>query len=293
MLLGLLDRDQRQYSYLVFAITAALQLLHMARRKLGRDFPFSLLASSPPDPARVIRNGYPMAPAESFCDAQAIFRGIWIGKEVDEERARFQYSFQSFSREIEGVARVLSFYATIAGNPTTKLAEEYRHILVLVARVRWLDPDCLALPVQLVDGPRDKDSELEVLFPAYVRYELEEDLELRSADFASPGGDAKLSDLRRRWDGFELPPLLLQMLRGEPTPEEFPEIRSLRPAVTVRFIRSVSLPEPLASQFKEPEKLLYDFAPEDSPKGELLKEVDLKDMEGMLNQLAEVLTVEE
>jgi hypothetical protein len=121
---NVLDRDQRHYSCLVFAITGALQTLLMAKQELGRRFPYPLLGSSPPDPGKMQINGYPMDWADSWAAMQPIFRGIWIGDQVDEERAMFQYSFQSFSRQIEGAAQVLSFYASVEGSPTAKLAQK-------------------------------------------------------------------------------------------------------------------------------------------------------------------------
>merc|ERR1712032_1340127 len=88
-----LDSDQRRYSYLVFSVTAAIQALLFAAAELSYRFPWALLASSPPDPAKSLPNGYPMSGQANFAGTQTIFRGVWIGEEVDEERARFQYSF--------------------------------------------------------------------------------------------------------------------------------------------------------------------------------------------------------
>mmetsp|Transcript_38332 Transcript_38332/g.68154 ORF Transcript_38332/g.68154 Transcript_38332/m.68154 type:complete len:443 (+) Transcript_38332:1-1329(+) len=259
----LLDRDERQYSYLVFAIVAALQTLFLARNDMNGRFPLALLASSPPDPAGLQRNGYPMLSRGDWKETQFIFRGVWIAAEVDEERARFQYSFQSFSREVSGMTRVLSFYAGISGCHAARTAAEHKHILVLIARVRWSEDGCLAMPVQLFDGPRESSSETEVLLPPYVRYELEDDLALSSSDFGDDGPSqqarSKLARLQKMWPGFKLPRLLQQMLQRQLISEEFPEISALRPFVSVRFVRSMTLPEPLSSLFVAPATHLYDF----------------------------------
>eukprot|EP00747_Dinoflagellata_sp_TGD_P057431 gnl/TRDRNA2_/TRDRNA2_150635_c1_seq1.p1 gnl/TRDRNA2_/TRDRNA2_150635_c1~~gnl/TRDRNA2_/TRDRNA2_150635_c1_seq1.p1 ORF type:complete len:503 (-),score=69.03 gnl/TRDRNA2_/TRDRNA2_150635_c1_seq1:54-1454(-) len=268
---ALLDRDERRYSYLVFAITAAFQALLFARAQLGKSFPLALLASSPPDPEMKRPNGYPIAAPHDFPRTHPIFRGIWIRGEVDEERARYQYSFQSFSRAIEGVAQVLAFYASVADGAAAHVAAEHKHILILVARAQWERDDCLALPVQLFDGPRESGSECEVLLPPYVRYEFDDELAITSADFDAEGplpkAQAKLERLSEKWRGFKLPELLMSMLSRNSVSEKFPEIDALRPFVTVRFVRSISVPEPLSGLFESSSNRLYDFqsAEEQSP----------------------------
>eukprot|EP00927_Polykrikos_kofoidii_P036785 TRINITY_DN31038_c0_g1_i1.p1 TRINITY_DN31038_c0_g1~~TRINITY_DN31038_c0_g1_i1.p1 ORF type:complete len:550 (+),score=73.50 TRINITY_DN31038_c0_g1_i1:91-1650(+) len=259
-----LDRDQRRYSYLVFSITAALQALLFAKADLGGRFPWGLLVSSPPDPAQQQPNGYPMdCSAVLGCADSAIFRGVWIGDEVDEERAKFQYSFQSFSRKMAGVAQVLCFYASVDDSPTARLAADSRHILVLVARSEFWRSNCFALPVQLLDGPREHSSELEVLLPPYVQYEFEDDLSVSSADFGASGplpeAAEKLECLDTRWKGFELPQLLVSMLQRKSVPRTFPEICALKPFVSVRFVRRIVLVKPLYDLFTNPECRLHDF----------------------------------
>jgi hypothetical protein len=262
---NVLDRDQRRYSYLVFAITAALQTIVLAKHELGRKFPFPLLASSPPDPAKSQVNGYPMSWDDSWFSAMPIFRGIWVGAEVDEERAVCAYSFQSFSRKIEGAAQVLSFYASVEGSPVARLAAKHKHVLILVARQLYASSDCYALPVQLVDGPRAEKSELEVLLPPFVRYEFDDEMSLTSADFDSEGplrqAQTKLRMLREKWDGFVLPPLLMSMLRRDAASvnDEFPEIREIRPFVSLRFVTRICLAEPMRRLFSGPATRLYDF----------------------------------
>lgn len=260
---SVLDRDQRRYSYLVYAITAALQTVILAKAELGKRFPYPLLASSPPDPGKAQKNGYPFAWCDSWSSVQPIFRGIWIGDQVDEERAMCQYSFQSFSRQVDGVAQVLSFYASVADSPTAKLANKHKHVLILVARQRYMSEECFALPVQLVDGPRAEKSELEVLLPPFVRYEFDDELTISSADFdgscATSTASSKLKELRARWRGFELPALLLSLLKREEVTDEFPEIRTLRPFVTVRFISKVTLADPMQKLFSGSGSCLYNF----------------------------------
>uniref|UniRef100_A0A7S4VBE5 Uncharacterized protein n=1 Tax=Alexandrium monilatum TaxID=311494 RepID=A0A7S4VBE5_9DINO len=257
-----LDADDRKYSFLVFAITAALQCLIVLRRRMGPErFPHALLASSPPLPsfagsAPGSRNAFPMK--DEWPEAQLIFRGIWIGESVDEEQARFQYSFQSFAREVQGMNRVLAFYADVPGAPAQRLAEEHRHALVYVARVEWAKQGCLAMPVQMFDGPnRAEDGEYEVMLPPYVRYELEDELSLTSADIQASEAGERLDALRRRW-GLELPQLLLCMLKDMWHDCEL-ALRRLRPRLTLRFVRAVELPPPLAELFDERQGLLYDF----------------------------------
>merc|ERR1712039_609529 len=165
----------------------------------------------------------------SWMTATPIFRGIWVGSKIDEERAMCQYSFQSFSRQIEGVAQVLSFYAAVEGTPVARVAHSHKHVLIFVARQRFASEDCFAMPVQLLDGPRQEQSEMEVLLPPFARYEFDDQLSLTSADFGVHGpsseGRRRLQKLRKRWKHFELPPLLLSMLQREGVTDEFPEIR--------------------------------------------------------------------
>jgi len=262
---AILDQDIRSYSYLVFAVTGALQALHLAKGQLRWRFPWSLMASSPPHAGKKQRNGYPMLNHWDFPESQLIFRGIWVdGDKVDEERARFQYSFQSFSREVIGMARVLSFYAGIEGSSSSRIAKMHGHLLILVARVKWNDRHCCALPVQLLEGPTERGSELEVLVPPYAWYELEEDLSMTSADFPCSGPSElcaeKLVELKKRWGGFHLPEMLLQMMTRAPMPEEFPEINAIRPFVSLRFVKQICLPEVVGELLVEEKSRLYDFA---------------------------------
>merc|ERR1711908_121550 len=133
-----------------------------------------------------------------------VFRGIWVGATVDEERAAFQRSFQSFSRKFLGVCRVLAFYADVTGSDTRALAEEHRHVLIYVVRVKWATD--AALPVQAFDGPNAPgDGEFEVLLPPAVWYEFE-DISLHSSEYGESAWATKLGELRSRWPGFVPPP---------------------------------------------------------------------------------------
>jgi hypothetical protein len=262
-LLKVFDRDERCYSYLIFAITAALQTMILTKSDLGRRFPYALLASSPPDAAKDKANGYPMQSADYGMTAAPIFRGIWVGATVDEERAMCQYSFQSFSRQIEGAAQVLSFYSAVKGSPVAQMANMHKHILIFVARQRFSSDCCFAMPVQLMDGPREEKSEMEVVLPPFARYEFEDDLSLTSADFEGEGpslqAQRRIAKLRDRWKGFELPPLLLSMLQREGVTDEFQEIRALRPFVSVRFVRRIIYAEPMRKLFSDSAPRLYNF----------------------------------
>lgn len=262
VLRGALNRDARHYAYLAYAVVAGFQAMRFACEKLGWREPLALLGSSPPGNCV---NGYPMRPPEDWPESQLIFRGIWVGPEVDEERARFQYSFQSFSRDLVGMATVLSFYAGIGGSATQRIATAHKRVLVFVARAWWTREDFVALPVQLFDGPQQSDSEREVLLPPYVQYRFEEDLAISSDDFAAWGAPSekaaeKLEKLRRRWSGFELPDLLLRMLRRE-SPPEFAGLlyQHMQPFISVRFIHKVVLPASLQPLFTDRKLQLYDF----------------------------------
>jgi len=264
---AVMDRDRRRYSYLAFAITAALQTVILAKQELGRKMPFSLLASSPPSGDKTQINGYPMTGDDYSSTAVPIFRGIWVGAEIDEERAMFQYSFQSFSRQVSGVAHVLSFYSSVEGSPTAKLAAAHKHVLFLVARQRYSNDECFALPVQFMDGPRADKSEMEVMLPPFARYEFDNELALSSADFGLDGpsleAQRKMEKLKATWKGFQLPPLLLSLLKREAVVDEFPEIRALKPFVSVRFVTKITLAEPMTKLFTGAATRLYDFEPDD------------------------------
>merc|ERR1719454_2712375 len=86
---------------------------------------------------------------------------------------------------------------------------------------------------------------------------------LTSADFGpdGPSADArkKLATLKSNWDGFKLPPLLMSMLRRDGVSEEFPEISTLRPFISVRFVKKVSFATSMYNILSNPEAHLYDF----------------------------------
>uniref|UniRef100_A0A7S4QMX8 Uncharacterized protein n=1 Tax=Alexandrium monilatum TaxID=311494 RepID=A0A7S4QMX8_9DINO len=258
---AMLNRDDRHYAYLLFAVVAALQTLRLAGERLGRRGALALLGSSPPGNCV---NGYPMGDPGEWPDSQLLFRGIWVGPEVDEERARFQYSFQSFSRDLVGMATVLSFYAGVGGSTAQRIASTHRRVLIFVVRAWWFQEDCLALPVQFFDGPQQFDSEREVLLPPYVQYRLEDDLSLCSDDFPlgvpSKSAVEKLEKLERRWPGFTVPDLLVRMLQRE-SPPEFAGLlyQHMQPFISVRFIHKAVLPAPLRPLFRDPSLRLYDF----------------------------------
>mmetsp|Transcript_22340 Transcript_22340/g.67412 ORF Transcript_22340/g.67412 Transcript_22340/m.67412 type:complete len:238 (+) Transcript_22340:31-744(+) len=217
-------------------------------------------------------NPHPMHDLGSWADGRRrhgralLYRGLWVEHVVDEERLRFQRSMNSFSRHINGALRVLDFYADAEGSPVAELAQRARHLLVYVLRVDWADPFCLALPLQLFEGPVGHGvSETEVTLPPYAHYMLEDDLALCSEDFL-PGGEgpARLEALRVRW-GKSLErsaPQLVEALRGN-----FGEsgsgkaLRRLRPRLSVRFVRDWTLAEPMLQLFSDPRQFLYSFPP--------------------------------
>lgn len=265
---AVLDADGRPYAYLAFAVTAALQVLHTARGAFGGDFPVALLASSPP-PEDGSFNGYPMA--DALAVAPLLFRGLWVGPDIDERAALFPVAPQSFSRSAAGMAKVLSFYAGVSGSRPAQLAAEHGHVLVLVARADWRDLDFLGMPLQFFDGPREHGSELEVVFPPFVGYELEEDVRLTSSELVDIGAGADA--LASRWGVPELPKLLMSLLRREPlsaddaagaglSPGDLDHLRRLRPRVSVLFVRRIVLASPLRQVFHERARPLYDFGAE-------------------------------
>eukprot|EP00435_Cladocopium_sp_Y103_P056401 s320_g19.t1 len=137
------------YSWLVFGILGALQSLYQVREDCAGLL--ELLASSPPQTVWVkdgvewtpsaghsgfhrksVVNVEPMKPPGSLRSGDALmFRGIWLPPNTEEDTIRYQYSFQSFSRSIEGVMRVLRFYS---GVTSTKAADAARagHMLIYV-----------------------------------------------------------------------------------------------------------------------------------------------------------------
>ncbi|CAK9051200.1 Uncharacterized protein SCF082_LOCUS28128 [Durusdinium trenchii] len=215
------------YSWLVFSILGALQTLYQVRSRCPGLLEF--LASSPPQTLwvkdgvewtpsaghegfqrKAIPNPEPMKPLGSFANS-LMYRGIWLPSNTDEDILRYQYSFQSFSRSLEGVMRVLRFYS---GVTSTKAADVARvgHMLIYVGRdfasSRWV------MPVQLFDGPkkREASSEQELLLPPFLAYDFEEEFSI-DPSMELPEKQTRMEELEEFWD-LRLPENLKHFVLG-------------------------------------------------------------------------------
>ena len=179
-----------------------------------------------------------------------MFRGLWVPAVVDEVTARLQWSFNSFSRDAEGVRRVLRFYAKSRGTRIATLANEARHVLFLVARCHS-EEENWAFPMQFFSshGSREGSLERELMLPPFVAYDFESDLEVSSE---MPGilRAEKISFLEKRWG---LPkffateaPKLMRWLEA-PRTMLLHDLLGAPPKLSVRFVRHVTLAEPLRS----------------------------------------------
>merc|ERR1712176_560387 len=106
-----------------------------------------------------------------------MYRGIWLPAGISEDAIRYQYSFQSFSRSVAGVMKVLRFYSGVQ-NTTTFDAAFSGRMLMYIGR-GWADSPWV-VPVQLFDGPKagNQESEEELLLPPFVVYQFEDDLSI-------------------------------------------------------------------------------------------------------------------
>ena len=97
-----LDEGQ-PYGVLVFALLAALQALHASRLqgKRGGSGAMGLDAFC----ATARRTEGDDFVVQGVSDSRLIFRGIWVGSRIDEFRAKYTWSFNSFSRSVDGVNR--------------------------------------------------------------------------------------------------------------------------------------------------------------------------------------------
>ncbi|CAK9063951.1 unnamed protein product [Durusdinium trenchii] len=173
-----LDHDGRPYSVLVYALMAAWQALFVVRH-CGISLE-------------------PLAPK----GGALIFRGLWVPEEVDEHWAEHTWSFNSFSRSVEGVLSVLGFYGNATGSAAEALAMKDAHILILVARFqseagggRW------ALPVQLFGGGENAfpaSIEQEVLVPPFCKYHFLPQLQVCSTDDLAER-QKRIQLLEQRW----------------------------------------------------------------------------------------------
>ncbi|CAE7499339.1 unnamed protein product [Symbiodinium natans] len=272
-----LDADGSPYSVLVYGLLAALQALHGARltgKQAGKGAQ-SLDALS----ATARRTDEDQFEVKEVADnCPLIFRGIWVPKRIDEHDAAYTWSFNSFSRSMEGVLWVLDFYAVEAtGNErVAALAWQESHILIYVARFNAASSSW-AFPVQFFNSGMAADVEKEVVVPPFVHYDFEilygSLYEVRST--MSPAmKTAALTGLERLWGiSLEHAPQLLDILNGNGC-QAFPGLnRDVR--VTVRFIKEIELCKPLREMMKAasgpPENLLLAFPPKDpeASRGEL------------------------
>ncbi|CAK9038476.1 unnamed protein product [Durusdinium trenchii] len=160
------------YSVLVYAMLAALQALHAARltgKRAGtgaQGLDAFCATARRSDGLEIFEEVDEHSPL--------IFRGIWVPKRIDEHKACYTWSFNSFSRSVEGVLWVLDFYAVEATGNTSvsQLAWGDSHVLLYVARFaaassRW------AFPVQFFNSGMAADIEKELVVLPFVEYEFE------------------------------------------------------------------------------------------------------------------------
>merc|ERR1711974_19581 len=87
--------DGRPYSWLVYAIISALQVLYVVSMDESHGPRRGL--------APVLRPLNGSGRGEDWLSfGKLVFRGIWVPDVIDEEAARYQWSFNSFSRHVEG-----------------------------------------------------------------------------------------------------------------------------------------------------------------------------------------------
>jgi len=202
-------------------------------------------------------------------NSKLIFRGIWVPDVIDDDRATYTWTFNSFSRSVQGVMWVLDFYAVEeTGDPATaELAWRDQHILIYVARF-FAQSSVWAFPVQFFSSGIASEVEKEVVVPPFVHYVYETwgdgCVEISSTQ-APEARAAILAEIERRWEiSFaEEAPLLLELLKGEGSRLYRGLQRDLR--VTVRFVSSIEPAEPLLrlleAAHQPPEKTLLAFPP--------------------------------
>eukprot|EP00439_Symbiodinium_sp_Y106_P006626 s5172_g1.t1 len=239
-MLAVLDANGHSYSVLVYAIIAAMQVLFQVARarspavwKLGELWPL---------------NGSTLDSWSCLSCEKLMFRGIWVPQEVDEGAATWQRSFNSFSREADGVRKVLRFYAKSRGTSIAALAQKDQHILLLVAcRIRKED---WAFPMQFFSWHESREGSLEreLVLPPFAAYDFESDLEVSSG---MPGiiRAEKFSILQQRWGlpakffDTEVPKLMRWL--ADPKSMLLHDLLGSPPQITVRFIRKITLAEPV------------------------------------------------
>mmetsp|Transcript_53610 Transcript_53610/g.124867 ORF Transcript_53610/g.124867 Transcript_53610/m.124867 type:complete len:597 (+) Transcript_53610:49-1839(+) len=265
-----LDADGFPYATLVWGLIAALQALHAARLTGTRAGTGAQGLCALSATARLTaENRFEVKEVADNCPL--IFRGIWVPQRIDEHCAAYTWSFNSFSRSIEGVLWVLDFYAVevTQNEAVAALAWQESHILLYVARFN-AESSMWAFPVQFFNSGEAADVEKELVLPPFVHYEFEllygSLYEVRSSMSEAMKANA-LKCLERRWQISlaEHAPQLLDLLDGRGA-QAFPGLnRKLR--VTVRFIKEIHLCKPLKDILTDargpPENLLLAFPPKD------------------------------
>lgn len=286
-----LDEGDRPYAVLCYALFGSLQVLNAGRlpKSEGGEGLEGLCATAVSGSSI---SGWMSVAADQFANTPGgtalpgslkvtggkslIFRGIWVPEEVDHNRATYSWSFNSFSRSLEGVLSVLDFYSSPSVDAETAVvAKEHSHVLLYVARwrtERW------AFPVQLYNSGAAADTEKEVLVPPFVEYLYEsgvgltEMMEVSTAD-ASDIRLMKLRAVEERWGmKFDVEaPLLRKLLKGKGS-TLYPALdRALR--VTVRFVKRIEPAPPVLrllagdgpEQRLKPEDMLLGFRAPENP----------------------------
>jgi len=266
---GMWTNVESPYSWLIYGVIGALQTLYRARHSMAEDtYKLELLASSPPHTlwqqceAGVFRraqsdNCQPMQPAGTFRGGSGLmFRGIWLPEGMGEDAMRYQYSFQSFSRSVEGVVRVLRFYSDVAETKACKAAEVGR-LLIYVARA-WPTSSWVT-PVQLFDGPKKKalDSEEELLLPPFMIYDFEHDASIDPILDVSEKQE-RIEMLEELWQ-VELPLNLKQFIYGLLPTLNHTRTFSAEVNLSVRFINSMTPASPVVELFQKSINYLYEW----------------------------------
>lgn len=271
-----LDQGSQPYSWMVFAVMGALQILFRARQKLevaNSECALAVLASNP-DPTYVPD---PFSPFTKPPDCNLMFRGVWVPPKIDEHRAKYQYAFNSWSRSLAGVVFVLDFYAKVL--PIAK-TEDW-HVLLFVSHSWKTNP--WVIPVQYFGGPLVGDAEKELMVCPFMSFEFEEDCELTS--------DMSREELRRRADVLNKRWRLLRKssysicteVLGDLETAMGPELRKLLerkqgllssiidekadkeprgPKVTVRFVSHMEPRPAVQKLFEDDSQLLFAFPPD-------------------------------
>ena len=219
--------DETPYSSLVFFLIAALQALFAICREHGRGnraLRAGLSASVDLRSLMPLSGSAPEGLLPVDLRGSLLFRGLWVPELIDEEAARRQWSFNSFSRYLSGALHVLNFYASSHTN-VAHLANTHRHVLLLIMRrfdkirTETLQDQDWAFPVQFFNGFNGR-MEHEFVLPPFAEYLFEDDLEILST-MPEEEQENRLRELEGRW----------QLQR--PVSDEVPELWELLRCSTV------------------------------------------------------------